>query len=101
MNPYLILDVPSDADDKTIRKAYLEAIKEATPETNPKRFQALTEAYDKIKDQTSRHHYVLFNRTPPGDSPLDAFLRAAALLPPPRPLPLEEMKEFLRTCAKT
>ncbi len=101
MNPYLVLNVPFDADDKTIRKAYLESIKVATPETNPKRFQALTEAYDKIKDQTSRHHHVLFNRTPPGDSPLDAFLRAAALLPPPKPLPFEVMKEFLRTCTKT
>ena len=100
MNPYLILKVPFDADDKAIRKAYLEAIKEATPEKNPNHFQALTEAYDRIKDQTSRHQYILFNKTAPGDSPLDAFLRAAPLLPTPQPLPVETMKEFLRSCAK-
>jgi curved DNA-binding protein CbpA len=101
MNPYLVLNVPLKADDKTIRKAYLEAVKVASPDTNPKRFQALSEAYEKIKDESSRQQYYLFNRACPGDSPLDAFIRFAQLRPKTKPLPVEAMKEFLRACLKT
>ena len=54
MNPYLVMGVPRDADDPQIRRAYLEALKQVTPEADPERFQALTRAYDLIKDQTSR-----------------------------------------------
>ena len=57
MNPYLVLGVPVQADDPTIRRAYLEAIKQATPEKNPTRFQSLSEAYERIKDESSRCQY--------------------------------------------
>ena len=101
MNPYVILGVPLDADDSRIRRAYLEAIKEATPESNPERFKALAAAYDQIKDETSRLRYELFNTDCDAHSPLDAFLKHAATAPPPQPLSWENMKEFLRLCSKT
>lgn len=101
MNPYLVLGVPRHSDDQGIRRAYLEAIKEATPETHPTRFQALVAAYEQIKDETSRHRHALFNRECPGDSPVDAFLRHVRTAPRPAPLPFEAMKEFLRLCSKT
>lgn len=101
MNPYLVLGVPRDADDPRIRRAYLEAIKDATPETNPVRFQALVGAYEKIKDEPSRHRCELFDTSCPGDSPLDVFLRHLQHGARPAPLPFEAMKEFLRACSKT
>jgi curved DNA-binding protein CbpA len=101
MNPYLILNVPLDANDQIIRRAYLDAIKLAPPDHDPKRFQAVSAAYEQIKDEPSRHHYTLFNRTAPGDSPLDAFVCYLRLRPQRQPLPFDVMKEFLRTCAKT
>ena len=101
MNPYLVLNVPPTADDATIRRAYLDAIKLAPPDHDPKRFQAVSVAYEQIKDETSRHRHTLFNRTAPGDSPLDAFIRYLRLCPQRPPLPGDTMKEFLRTCAKT
>ncbi len=100
MNPYLVLGVPRDADDARIRRAYLEAIKIDTPETQPVRFKEIATAYDKIKDETSRCRYELFDIEAPGDSPLDAFLRHARLAARPTPLGFEAMKEFLRACSK-
>ncbi|MEI6780920.1 MAG: J domain-containing protein, partial [Verrucomicrobiota bacterium] len=75
MNPYLVLGVPVPADDPTIRRAYLEGIKLATPEKNPTRFKALSEAYERIKDEASRCKYELFHQESPGASPLDTILR--------------------------
>jgi curved DNA-binding protein CbpA len=101
MNPYLVLGVPREADDQQIRRAYLEAIKVATPESHPDRFKDLTAAYDKIKDETSRYRYELFHTDSPGDSPLDVFVRHARLNTKWQPLPYEAMKEYLRECSKT
>ena len=101
MNPYLVLGVPPEADDLQVRQAYLEAIRVATPDTQPRRFQDLSEAYTSIKDEASRLRYLLFNRDVPGDSPLDAFIRCARWQAKPKPLPFESMKAFLRSCAKS
>ena len=101
MNPYVVLGVNLDADDQTIRRAYLEAVRLAPPDHHPRRFQAVSAAYEQIKDEPGRHRYTLFNRKPPGDSPLDAFVQYLRLCPETTPLPAEVMKEFLRTCAKT
>ncbi|MCI0534820.1 MAG: J domain-containing protein [Verrucomicrobiales bacterium] len=100
-NPYVTLGVTLDADDQTIRRAYLEAVRLAPPDHDPKRFQAVSTAYEQIKDESSRHRYTLFNREPPGDSPLDVFVRFLRLVPQTTPLPADAMKEFLRACAKT
>jgi len=101
MNPYLVLGVPRDADDARIRRAYLDAVKAAPPETAPVRFKEVAAAYHRIKDETSRHRYDLFDLQPPGDSPLDVFFRHARLAPPPAPLDFAALKDFLRTAAKT
>jgi DnaJ-class molecular chaperone len=101
MNPYLVLGIPRDADDQRIRQAYLQALKDATPESNPQRFQAVTNAYASIKDATSRHRYELINSDCPGNSPVDAFLNHIRLTPRPGPLSYESLKEYLRLCSTT
>ena len=100
MNPYLVLGVPLAADDQSIRRAYLDAIKLAPPDHDAKRFQAVSEAYEQIKDEPSRHRYTLFNKTAPGESPLDVFLRYAQLRGQSQPMPFEAMKDLLRLCSK-
>ena len=100
MNPYLVLGVPLDADDETIRRAYLAALKLAPPDLAPQRFQDINTAYEQIKDEPSRHRRTLFNQTPPGDSPLDVFLRYAQLRTHAQPLSFESMKKFLRSFSK-
>jgi DnaJ-class molecular chaperone len=101
MNSYLVLGVPHTADDANIRHAYLEAIKLATPESDPDRFKSLAEAYEKIKDEASRNSYYLFHTDASGDSPLEVFLRHIRLCARPRPLTFEAMQEFLRACSKS
>jgi curved DNA-binding protein CbpA len=101
MNPYLILGVPTGADDQQIRQAYLEAIKQAPPDTHPQRFQEASQAYESIKDQSQRLKFYLFDEGPAGDSPMDAFLRYLRVRSPFKPLPFEAMKEYLRACSKT
>jgi curved DNA-binding protein CbpA len=101
MNPYLVLGLPRDASDQAIRQAYLDAVKEATPETNPERFKAVSGAYEQIKDQTSRCRYELFHTDSPGESPLAVFADHARFSPKPAPLSFEAMKEYLRACSKT
>lgn len=101
MNPYVVLGVPAHADDARVRQAYLEAVKAATPETHPARFKEIAGAYEKIKDEPSRCRHELFDTACPGDSPLDAFLRHAQLTARRTPLGFDEMKNFLRACAKT
>ena len=100
MNPYLVLGVSTDAGDKTIRQAYLDAVKEASPDTDPVRFKAVSHAYDQINDEASRNRFALFNQDCPGDSPLDAFVRYHRLQGPPRPVTINAMKDFLRKCAR-
>jgi curved DNA-binding protein CbpA len=99
MNPYLVLDVPLEADDQAIRQAYLNGIKDASPDSDPKRFQALSQAYEKIKDESRRLHYALFNQECPGDSPLDVLVRYAQAQRSIPPLSFDMMKEFLQSCA--
>lgn len=101
MNPFLVLGLTPSADESTIRQAYLDAIRVATPERDPARFRELTAAYESIKDETSRHRYTLFCRDPGGNSPIDALRRAARRLPPGRPLPWDKMQELLRDCAQS
>jgi DnaJ-class molecular chaperone len=100
MNPYLILEVPPEADDARIRQAYLAAVRNAPPETHPERFKAIAAAHDQIKDEPSRLRHELFDTSTAGASPLAAFLNHARLAPPPPPPGFEALKQFLRSCAK-
>ncbi len=101
MNPYLVLDVPSGADDQAIRQAYLKAIKESPPDADPKRFQAVSQAYEKIKDQESRHRHIMFDLDCPANSPLDAVARYAGHRRRLDPLPFDALKEFLRAAGRS
>lgn len=101
MNPYLVLNVPRDADDARIRRTYLEAIRVATPETAPERFKALTAAYQQIKDEASRLRHELFHFEASGHSPLEVFLRHARLAARTAPPSFEALKSFLQHCSRS
>ena len=100
MNPYLVLGVPVEADDQTIRQAYLCAVKASPPEADAQRFQAVSQAYEKIKDQPSRHRYFLFHRDCPADSPLDALVRYAGHRRQFDPIPFEVLKALLAAAVR-
>jgi curved DNA-binding protein CbpA len=61
-DPYIVLGIAPESDDDTIRKRYLELIKQYTPEQCPKEFNIIREAYDKLRDLDRRVSYRLFEQ---------------------------------------
>jgi curved DNA-binding protein CbpA len=101
MNPFLILGVSLGAGDPEIRRAYLDAIQRFPPESEPERFQAISHAYEQIRDEKSRLKYLLFDRAPSGTTPLEVLAKFCAAAPMEKPLDFEAMKAFLRSCTAT
>jgi len=100
MDPYEILGVAPDADDDVIRKAYLELVRRFSPDTDPEAFKSLSNAYEQVKDEKRRLQHYLFNKDTPGDNPFQAFLRHIATQEKPKPMNYDQMKDYLRKCAK-
>jgi curved DNA-binding protein CbpA len=59
-DPYIILGLPPDSDDGTIRRRYLELVKQFPPEHHPEKFAAIRSAYESLRDLTTRVRYRLF-----------------------------------------
>jgi len=99
MNPYDILGVAPGANDKTIRDAYLEAVKRFPPEHYPEQFSAVNEAYQAIKDEDSRLRHILFNTQSTVTSPMAAvrqhFNWRRRRIPPDH----QTLMQTLRKCA--
>ena len=64
-DPFAILGVDEDADDATIRKAYLQQVRAYPPEQNPNRFQEIRAAYEAIADERDRIGIRLFHTYKP------------------------------------
>jgi DnaJ-class molecular chaperone len=59
-DPYAVLGLPADCDDETIRRRYLELVKQFSPERHPERFAAIRQAYESLRDLDTRLCYRLF-----------------------------------------
>ena len=59
-DPYAELGLPADADDETIRRRYLELVKQFSPEHHPERFATIRRAYESLRDLETRLKYRLF-----------------------------------------
>lgn len=60
-NLFDILGVDDQADDKAIRKAYVEAIKKYPPDKEPGKFQTIREAYLGLRSEETRTERKLFS----------------------------------------
>lgn len=49
-DPYLTLGLSADADEATVRRRYLELVRENPPEKCPERFAEIREAYEQLRD---------------------------------------------------
>lgn len=59
-DPYAVLGLPADAEDDTIRRRYLELVKQFSPEHHPDRFAQIRSAYESLRDLETRLRYRLF-----------------------------------------
>jgi curved DNA-binding protein CbpA len=59
-DPYQVLGLPADADDDTIRRRYLELVRQFSPEHHPEKFAAIRSAYEKLRDLDTRLRHRLF-----------------------------------------
>jgi curved DNA-binding protein CbpA len=59
-DPYAVLGLPTGSDDETIRRRYLELVRQFSPEHYPERFAAIRAAYEKLRDLDTRLSYRLF-----------------------------------------
>src|SRR5260221_7555292 len=59
-DPYTVLGLSTDSDDETIRRRYLELVKQFSPEHHPEKFAAIRAAYESMRDLNTRLRYRLF-----------------------------------------
>jgi curved DNA-binding protein CbpA len=59
-DPYAVLGLPPDSDDATIRRRYLELVKQYSPEHHPEKFAAVRRAYESLRDLDTRLRHRLF-----------------------------------------
>jgi curved DNA-binding protein CbpA len=86
---YAVLGVAPDADDETIRRRYLELIREFPPEHNAERFAAIRMAYEKVKDIDARVRYRLFEAG--REDTIEAIIEEVACRTPRRRIGLKEL----------
>jgi curved DNA-binding protein CbpA len=59
-DPYAVLGLPPGTDDGTIRRRYLQLVKEHPPEHRPEKFAEIRQAYESLRDLNTRLRYRLF-----------------------------------------
>ncbi len=99
MNPYLVLDLPSDADDSAVRSAYQRLLRKYPPEHRPEQFQLIQEAYSQLRTSRDRWRWQLLHLKNERSSPVEAleeFARLPGRLQPPGAKPFQAL---LKSCS--
>jgi curved DNA-binding protein CbpA len=93
-NPYEVLGLPTDADDETIRRRYLELVRQHPPEHQPEKFAAVRAAYESLRDLDTRLRYRLFEAGK--RESVDALIEEMACRKARRRLSLETLLSTLK-----
>ena len=93
-DPYQVLGLPVESDDETIRRRYLELVRQFSPEHHPEKFAAIRAAYEDLKDVTTRLRRRLFESG--RKESVDAIIEDLACRSQRRRLSLEELLTILR-----
>jgi curved DNA-binding protein CbpA len=95
-SPFALLGVPETADDETVKKAYLQQIREHPPEREAEQFQAIRRAFEVIKTHRDRLRYRLFQQeTPDVEYLVETALRVGAARRPSEQQFLQVLNESL------
>ena len=80
MSYYELLDVPKDADNNLIKRAYFGAVKQHSPDRDPEGFKAIRAAYETLSDPEKRSSYdAMFSDTLPQEAQL-AIIKIRGLM---------------------
>jgi curved DNA-binding protein CbpA len=88
-DPYQILGLPPDSDDETIRRRYLELVREFSPERHPEKFAAIRTAYESLRNLDTRLKYRLFEAG--RQESVDALIEEITCRTPRRRVSLETL----------
>jgi curved DNA-binding protein CbpA len=88
-DPYAVMGVGDDWDDAAIRRRYLELVREFSPEKHPAKFAAIRQAYESLRDQTTRVRHRLFESGK--QESIDALVEEITCRSPRRRLSLEAL----------
>jgi len=94
VHPYAVLGISPDSDDEAIRRRYLELVRQFPPERQPEKFAAVRQAYENLRDTTTRLRYRLFEAGK-NDS-LDAIIEESSCQSTRRRMSLKTMLTFLK-----
>src|SRR5580704_15760372 len=93
-DPYEVLGLPSDSDDDTIRRRYLELVRQFPPEHQPQKFAAIRAAYEALRDLNTRLRHQLFESGK--KETLEALIEETACRSPRRRLSLKTLLNLVR-----
>jgi curved DNA-binding protein CbpA len=93
-DPHAVLGLPPDCDDDTIRRRYLELVRQFSPEHHPERFAAIRAAYEQLRDVNTRLRHRLFEAGKKEN--VDAILEEIACRSPRRRVSLRTLLSTLR-----
>jgi len=88
-DPYTLLGLQDDCDDETIRRRYLELVKQFSPEHHPEKFAEIRRAYESVRDMDTRLRHRLFEAG--RHDSIDAILEELACRTPRRRLSLQAL----------
>jgi curved DNA-binding protein CbpA len=91
---YSVLGLAPGSDDETIRRRYLELVRQYSPEHHPERFAAIRAAYEKLRDQDTRLRYRLFEAGKREN--VDTILEEVVCRSPRRRVSLQKLLAALR-----
>jgi curved DNA-binding protein CbpA len=92
-DPYQVMGLPADSDDETIRRRYLELVRQFSPEKSPEKFAAIRRAYESLRDLNTRLRHRLFEAG--RNETVDALVEEITCRTTRRRLPLETLLSAL------
>jgi curved DNA-binding protein CbpA len=93
-DPYQVLNLPPDSDDEAIRRRYLELVKQFPPGQDPVRFAAVRQAYEQLRDLTTRVRHRLFEEGEPEG--VEKIIEELSCLSPRRRVSLKTLLSLAR-----
>jgi curved DNA-binding protein CbpA len=93
-DPYEVFGLPGDSDDETIRRRYLDLVRQFPPEHAPQKFAAIRAAYEALKDLNTRLRHRLFEAG--RKESLDVLIEEIACRSPRRRMSLKLLLNLAR-----